>query len=286
MTMEAELRGDEDPQVWFREHYGDAADQVLSFLTGDGLSLAGLAVADIGCGDGIIDLGLAIKGGPEKLVGYDVRPVDEDALRRSAQVAGVAGVADGLPPNLSFAASEVGHVPAPDDTYDLVVTWSVFEHVTQPVQMLSEIARVLKPSGALFLQLWPFYHSEHGGHLWPHFAGPFPHLLQTDAEIRDRLPGLRATDPTREALDEYDSLNRITLDELQRAMLAAGLVTVKLELVADAVHIPRELSHLPLSLLGIGGVKLLAVAADPSAEAQPPQARNGAEDVSRTSQGS
>jgi SAM-dependent methyltransferase len=249
-------RGSEDPAVWFREHFDDAVDQVLAFLSGTELTIADKVVADIGCGDGIIDLGLALKGAPAKLVGYDLRPTDVDALSRAAAA---AGVAEGLPDTLSFATSAPESIPAPDDSFDYVVTWSAFEHVTNPVQMLAEIARILKPDGVLFLQLWPFFHSEHGGHLWMQYDEPFPQLLRTDAQIREDIRGEQATDPSRDAVGEYDSLNRLTLDGLQRALLASGLITIKLELLTETVHIPFQLAHVPLSLLGIGGVKLLAV---------------------------
>ncbi len=249
-------RGDEDPGVWFREHYDDAADQILEFLQPDGRMLEDKRVVDIGAGDGIIDLGLAVKGRPKEVIGYDVRTTDVDALRRMAQA---AGVADPWPTNLGFDQSRVDGLPAPDGHFDIAVTWSVFEHVTYPVRMLSEIRRVLNPDGIFFLQLWPFYQSEHGGHLWPHYKDPFPHLLGTDEEIRAHLIGRRGTDATRDAGDEYESLNRITLDDLQRALLSAGFLTVKLELLTNAIHIPTALAHLPLSHLGVGGVKLLAI---------------------------
>ena len=32
---------------WFKEHYEDAADEILSFLGGDGITLEGRRVADI-----------------------------------------------------------------------------------------------------------------------------------------------------------------------------------------------------------------------------------------------
>lgn len=253
------IRGDEDPAEWFREHYEDAADQILRFLGEDGISMEGKEVADIGCGDGIIDLGLATKGRPAKLVGYDIRPTDLDALARAAAA---AGVAEGLPEELAFVVSEPARVPAEDDAYDIVVTWSVFEHVSHPERMLAEISRILKPDGMLFLQLWPFYYSEHGGHLWPHYEQSFPHLLEQPHAIREHVRGRRGTDPTRgDAVEEYDSLNRITVDDLQRGLLAAGLIVGKLELLTSTVHIPRDLAHLPLSQLGVAGVKLLAVRA-------------------------
>ena len=257
MTDGVGARGDQDPEIWFSEHFNDAADEIISFLGGDGHTFEGRIVADIGCGDGIIDLGLSIKGKPRKLVGYDPRPTDVDALQRAADA---AGVAETLPECMSFATSQPDHVPVEDGTFDIVVTWSVFEHVMEPVRMMSEIERILAPGGVLFLQLWPFFDSEHGGHLWPHCDSPFPHLLHTDTEIRERLRGRRGTDPTRDAIEEFESLNRMTLDELQRAILAAGMVVTKLELITSAFHIPRQLSHRPLSLLGVGGVKLLAVA--------------------------
>jgi SAM-dependent methyltransferase len=256
VTEDLVLRGDEDPQVWFREHYDDAADQILRFIGDAGRTLEGKVVADVGCGDGIIDLGLVLKGRPSSFVGYDIRETDVDALRRSAAA---AGVADELPESLSFATSLPTGLPADDDTFDAIVTWSAFEHVRQPVPLLAEIHRILKPDGVFFLQLWPFFDSEHGGHLWPHYEEPFPHLLYADEDIREHVRGRRGTDPDRDAVDEYESLNRITLADLQRALLAAGLIVTKLELMTTAVHIPPQLAHLPLELLGVGGVKLLAI---------------------------
>jgi len=167
-------------------------------------------------------------------------------------------VADELPAGLRFERSEPTAIPAPDNYFDVVVTWSVFEHVDDPVALLAEVRRVLHPDGNLFLQLWPFYDSEHGGHLWPHYDGPFPHLLRSDEQILGEIEGRQATDPRRSAEDEYRSLNKITLDELHRALLANQLIVVKLKLIAQAVHIPPPLTNRSLAGLGIGGVELLA----------------------------
>jgi SAM-dependent methyltransferase len=249
-----------DPLRWFAEHFDGAAQQVIDFLAGDGVELAGKTVADIGSGDGIIDYGVFTKGRPAKLVGYDVRPTDVDALRRTL----VANGLDGELPSVdvfSFAQSGVDHVPAPDDFFDVAFSWSVFEHVDQPIRMLREVRRILKPDGWFFLQLWPFFGSQHGGHLWQNVEQPYAHLTRSPFELNDFLRGKGATDPSRPADDEFRSLNRITVDGLQRAMLAAGLRISKVELVSETMHIPPELSHLPLTDLAISGIKLLAVPA-------------------------
>ena len=245
-----------DPVRWFTEHYDQAADEILAFLGGDGISLEGKRVADVGCGDGIIDLGLAVKGRPEELVGYDLMDIDPAALLRAAQA---AEVVDELPSCLRFERSQPVGIPAESDYFDVVTTWSVFEHVDDPVGLLGEVSRVLKPDGFLFLQLWPFYDSEHGGHLWPHYEGPYPHHLHKDEEILSDVEGQRATDPRRSADDEYRSLNRLGLDDLHRALSANGLAVGKLKLLTGTVHVPHELAHRPLSQIGVGGVKLLAV---------------------------
>lgn len=247
-----------DPARWFREHFDDAVDEILEFLGGDGISLEGRRVADIGCGDGIIDLGLALKGRPRELIGYDLVDVDTDALLAAARAAGAAGVADGLPEGLRFERSQPVSIPAPDEYFDLIVTWSVFEHVDDAEGLLRDVRRVIKPEGCLFLQLWPFYDSEHGGHLWPHYDGPFPHLLRSEEEILSDIEGKQATDPRRTAEDEYRSLNKITLDELHRALVVNDFFVGKVKLIANAVHIPTSLSDRSLADLGIGGVELVA----------------------------
>jgi SAM-dependent methyltransferase len=244
-----------DPARWFTEHFDDAAGEIIDFLGGDGIELEGRRVADIGCGDGIIDLGLAVKGRPAELVGYDLMDVDMEGLLRAARA---AGAVDELPSSLRFERSAPVTIPAPDEHFDIVTTWSVFEHVDDPVGLLADIRRVIKPDGCFFLQLWPFYDSEHGGHLWLHYDGPFPHHVHRDEAILDEVQGDVATDPRRSADDEYRSLNRISIEDLQRALLRNGFAVGKLKLLTQAVHVPPELAHRSLTELGVGGIELLA----------------------------
>jgi hypothetical protein len=70
---------------------------------------------------------------------------------------------------------------------DVVITWSVFEHVSNVPELLAEIRRVLVNDGLLFIQIWPLFFSEHGSHLWPWFDEPFPHLRLEDEDLGAEL---------------------------------------------------------------------------------------------------
>jgi SAM-dependent methyltransferase len=245
------------PERWFLDHYDFAPGEIIDFLAADGISLEGKVVADIGSGDGIIDLGVMHRARPTRLVGFDLRRTDEQNLLKQARD---EGVADGLPDGLEFMESQPVTIPAPDASFDAVITWSAFEHIADPVSLAREIRRILKPDGTLFLQLWPFYHSERGSHLWDWFPEPFHHLVQHEDEIRDGmrpLPG-RPEGWSDYMLDEFRHLNQVTADELQRALLAGGLLIGRVELLTAPTHIRPELSRYPITTLAISGIKLLA----------------------------
>jgi SAM-dependent methyltransferase len=246
-----------EPSRWWDDHYDEAAQQIVDFLADAAVPLAGIAMADIGSGDGIIDLGVLQKAEPARIVGYDVTATDREALQRLATDAGL----EELPgeDRLAFVESEARRIPAASASFDVAYSWSTFEHVSQPTAMLAEVRRILRPHGVFFLQIWPLYHSLHGGHLWYSIREAFPHLRMSADEIRERVEGRPATDPRRDAWDEFQSLNRLTLDELDRSLLMAGLRPVKVELMSETVHLPPDVGHIPLSALAISGVKLLAV---------------------------
>ena len=80
---------------WFWDHYTWAVAQMTEFLAAGGISLAEQRVADVGCGDGIIDLGLAHRERPARLVCFDIVPTDTGKLLARAASQGVP--AESLP---------------------------------------------------------------------------------------------------------------------------------------------------------------------------------------------
>lgn len=253
------LREGRESSTWFREHFDTAAAEVIDFLAASGIELTGREVADVGTGDGIIDLGVALKAKPTQLVGFDISETDPERLLTLAKR---EGVAKELPPGLEFRLSEPTRLPWDDNSFDVVFSWSTFEHVAEPIPLLRDIHRVMRPLGVLMIQLWPLFHSQHGSHLWQYFPEGFVQLLCTDMEIETAVRQNPGPDVewSEKLLAEFRSCNRITLDGLHAALSAAGFRVSKIELMSETVVVPPELKQVPLSLLGISGAKLLATA--------------------------
>lgn len=242
---------------WFQERYDLAARQIVEFLAGSFVDLAGRQVADLGCGDGIIDLGLMDISRPARLVGFDVRPTSRTQLE---QVAAENGRGEELPGNLEFATCAPQRLPAGDAAFDVVVSWSAFNHMENPQSMIHEARRVLRPGGVLMLHVYPLFHSQHGSLLEPWFPEGFVHLLHDHQVLAHAVRQDPGPDPAwaDTMLEAGRQLNRMTADDLARMLQIGGFAVKRCHLIAEDTSIPGPLSHLPLSHLGIGGLKLLA----------------------------
>lgn len=109
----------------------------LVLLEALGGQLAFADVLNVGCSTGIIDAELAPHVHSLKGIDIDTKAVEY------AQRAHVA-------PNLRFEVGDAMAINASDDTFDIVLCAQVYEHVPDPVRLMSEIERVLKPGGVCY----------------------------------------------------------------------------------------------------------------------------------------
>ena len=266
----------DDEADWVQRHTTDVPVAVKDFLAGDGLCLEGKAVADIGNGDGLIDWGVATALKPRELVGFDLESSDVPELLRRLRTQGLAQ--DGLPPGLRFKACTPDRIPARDDSFDAVISWSAFEHIHDPVATIREVRRILRRDGIFFLQTYPFFLSEHGSHLEEWYPRGFAHQDPFDAiatKVSPQFAKNRELHPPQVGharhgnkqpgdamIWDYLNLNRIRLDELHRALLQGGFWVSKVEAMAPAIHLPRNQNFRSLSEVLIAGIKLIAVPSD------------------------
>ncbi len=126
----------------------------VAMLAGAAGPLAGLRLLDLGAGMGGFAVAAALAGA--RVTACEYNPAYCRIIELRAARHGLA-----LP--VSNAAGE--QLPFPDASFDAVTAWDVLEHVQDPVAVLGELARVLRPGGqalitAINRRAWvdPHYH--------------------------------------------------------------------------------------------------------------------------------
>lgn len=102
-----------------------------------GERLASADVLNVGCSTGIIDAELAPH--VRSLTGIDI---DAKAVRFAQD--------NHRTPNLAFKVGDAMNIDMPDNSFDVALCAQVYEHVPDPVRLMKEIERVLKPGGVCY----------------------------------------------------------------------------------------------------------------------------------------
>jgi ubiquinone/menaquinone biosynthesis C-methylase UbiE len=102
------------------------------------------AAADIGCGPGYLAIELARAAPGLHVTGVDL---SNAMLAQGIENAALAGVAHAV----DFRTGDAAALPFPDGSLDLVVSTLSLHHWDDPVSVLDEIARVLRPGGAFLV---------------------------------------------------------------------------------------------------------------------------------------
>lgn len=106
----------------------------------------GMRILDVGCGTGAIAREVAAIIVPGEVIGIDREEAQIETARRLAAVDGVQ--------NVRFLQGDAAALGLPDDTFDAAYCRFLLEHVADPVKVVREMTRVVKPGGWVCAYEW------------------------------------------------------------------------------------------------------------------------------------
>lgn len=152
----------------------------------------GGATLEIGSADGMTSAELA-------RTGRRATAIDLDASRTDPRVR-AAGV--------TVLEMDATRLAFPDATFDLVFSFNVFEHLSDPAATFAEIVRVLRPGGVAWLSFTALRWSPHGAHMYKVIGVPYVTVLFDEAAL---LASLR----TRGVSDSFPWVNEYSIERFR-----------------------------------------------------------------------
>lgn len=174
--------------------------------------IAGLKVADFGCGHGQQCLALAHFHGCT-VVGIDTNAAQIEECRRRVGAAGIG----------SQECRFVTEI-TPDllGRFDSVISLNSFEHFPEPAEALRQMTGLLAPGGRIFLTFGPPWYAPYGSHMHFFCRVPWLNLLFSERTVMSVRSRYRSDGALRYE-DVANGLNRMSLAKFSRIVAESGL---------------------------------------------------------------
>jgi SAM-dependent methyltransferase len=157
------------PPVYTAEALAESARRRVRWVH-DMVDLRGARTLEVGCGNGFEVWSFAHN------LGCDAHGVD---------VAEYAAWEDLAGPRVRFECADLTAAsPYEPASFDRVVSFTVWEHVTHPYALLSEVRDLLRPGGLAWIRA-NLHAGPQASHRYRDIHFPWPHLLFSDETVRE-----------------------------------------------------------------------------------------------------
>jgi len=164
--------GYDEYSTWTRGY-----ERTMKLLAISDLRTRDLSVFEAGCGDGMTSYVIASYGKRGKVVLNDT----EDWRDKRAM-------------SLPFLKGNIcERLPVDSESFDLAITYNTFEHIEDPGAAFSELVRLCKRGGYIYIDFNPLYCSPLGLHAFS-FLMPYPQFLFSPSLIEAKVRELGVND--------------------------------------------------------------------------------------------
>jgi SAM-dependent methyltransferase len=240
----------------------DRANRLLAQIARRFGPLETAEALEIGCGDGLHSLLLGLRG-VKRAVGIDIdlrldkpdeqgertRRLVESIIRAFGEKRSLEECRRTLP--VEFRYMDATRMEFPDDSFDLIMSRSVLEHIRPIERLVDEMARVLRPGGLAYHEIDPFYWLR-GCHKRGLVDIPWAHARLMLDDYHRFVAGIEGVPTADKRLERLSTLNRLTLAEW-KTQLAGGPFEIiewvemkapfAVEVLGENPEIPSTLMH-------------------------------------------
>lgn len=115
--------------------------------------------------------------------------------------------------NINFFEDNIINSKLPDNSFDIILSWQVLEHISEPEKAFAEMNRLLKSGGFMYHDYNPFF-SINGGHSLCTLDFPWGHCCLRTEEFIDYMEKFRPPECNVAQNFFNNSLNRMTTRDL------------------------------------------------------------------------
>ncbi len=193
-------------------------------------------ILEFGCHSGAVSYALAALGAESvtgtEFSGYKVRavetsPISENSITEVNKT--LNAIREKLrilfnnQQNVKFADDDICDSGLASDTFDLICSWEVLEHLHDPQKALISIARLLKPGGISIHEYNPFF-CLNGGHSLCTLDFLWGHVRLNGTDFERYITQIRPQEKEKALSFYQEGLNRMSIAGLKECISNAGLI--------------------------------------------------------------
>lgn len=231
------------------------ANKILPLLNTMGKKMEDATILEFGCNSGAASLAMADLGAKKVVAsdfsGYKVKAVNKEKGVDDVQLNKVNGYLQGLRDNLQLLFENRDKVEFKDDdicntqltpnSFDLICSWEVLEHIHDPAKAFKGIANLLKDDGITIHYYNPFF-CINGGHGMCTLDFLWGHVRLNEQDFSNYMEEFRPDDKVKAMSFFRDGVNRMTHADLMNHMEDAGLDVVDVIPYSKEQHL-RMINH-------------------------------------------
>jgi ubiquinone/menaquinone biosynthesis C-methylase UbiE len=202
------------------------------------LDVAGKVVLETGVGHGGMQVEL-LRREAAKTIALDIDPWFLEETRK--RVAGDSRV--------EFVHAPIEECPLPDESVDVVVSDSVFEHLSDVPASLNQLHRVLRPGGLVYITFGCTWLHFNGPHLITYLHVPWVQVFFSEKTIVSVLERYKAEGRYPAAsidgrLEDFKRMNKLSLRQFRKLFDESGLDVLQFDNI-NRKPWKQRLSRLP-----------------------------------------